>query len=149
MTYQVSNNFDLNIEDAFAKFNDDQLMLKLDDKVIKNEAILKTDEVIGSQYLQEYKEGRKVKSYIVKINKYENQSDCKLVGMKFDIDNKIFIELEYQFKYISENQTLVTYICTTTSSHFLMKLLMKLSSKKSGTKMCQKHLDKMHVLFMQ
>lgn len=46
--------------------NEEHLKI-LDPNIVKNEVINETDERIGSTYLQEYKEGKRVMEYVVTV----------------------------------------------------------------------------------
>ncbi len=97
---------------------------KLDPNIIKNEVIEETPERVGSRYLQEYKEGKRVMSYEVKVLDYNETDQTKLFKIGFNLDGMFEVTARYDITALDENHTRVKYTVTNDPLKLIPKIMM-------------------------
>ncbi|WP_318616283.1 SRPBCC family protein [Sporosarcina sp. YIM B06819] len=105
-------------------------MQKIMPQVVGNKPISITDEVVGSIYLQEYKEGKRVMKYEVETLEYGNSLDVKKMKVGFTLANMFDITASYQLVKIDEFRTAFTYTTTNRPLKWFVKLFLLFGTDK-------------------
>jgi hypothetical protein len=113
---------------------------KLDPKIVKNEVIEEKEGRIGSTYLQEYKEGKRVMEYVVEVLDYKETDDSKMFMIGFNIGGAMEVTARYDLKVVDSTHTDVTYTVTNNPLTLMYKIMMKLMPSSSSV--MTKHLEK-------
>ncbi|MFJ7934531.1 SRPBCC family protein [Sporosarcina sp. NPDC096371] len=105
-------------------------MQKIMPQVVENKPLTITDEMVGSVYLQKYKEGKRVMEYNVETLEYFNSSDEKKMKVGFTLANMFDITAGYKLVKINENKTLFTYTTTNRPLKWFIKLFLLFGNDK-------------------
>lgn len=113
---------------------------KLDPKIVSNKVIEETKERIGSKYLQQYKEGKKVMEYVVEVTDYAEDDNNKMFQIGFKLGKWFDITVKYVLKKIDNNKTHLYYTTTNRPMNFLAKIMMKMMG--NNTSVVDNHVKK-------
>lgn len=117
---------------------------KLDPKIISSKVIEETEKRIGSRYLQEYKEGRKVMEYVVEVKDYLEDDNNKMFEIGFELGNWFDITVKYVLKKVDENKTHLVYSTTNRPMKFFAKIMMRMMGNDSSV--VKTHVEKIKKL---
>ena len=114
------------------KFFDGSLenMQKIMPQVVENKPKTITDEMVGSVYLQKYKEGKRVMEYEVETLEYVDSSDEKKMKVGFTLANMFDITARYELVRLNENKTSFKYTATNRPLKWFVKLFLLFASDK-------------------
>lgn len=122
---------DAPIEQVWNLFNGSlENMQKIMPQVIENKPITITEGMVGSVYLEKYKEGKRVMEYQVETLEYDNSTDEKRLKVGFTIANMFDITARYELVKLNDNRTSLTYTSTNRPLKWFMKLFLLFSSDK-------------------
>lgn len=102
--------------------------------VVSNTLINKTDEVVGSVYRQEYREGKRVEAYDVHVNEYENTPTHKKMKVGFTLANLFDITAKYELTSINNTKTKLTYTTSNKALKWFVHLFLLFASEKTVVK---------------
>jgi len=105
-------------------------MQKIMPQVVGNEIVKQTDEVVGSVYLQKYKEGKRVMEYHVETLEYEDSSNEKLLKVGFTLAKMFDITAKYELRKIDEHTTFFKYTATNRPLKWFIKLFLLFAKDK-------------------
>ncbi|MDW0111999.1 SRPBCC family protein [Sporosarcina saromensis] len=105
-------------------------MQKIMPQVVSNEPISITEEVVGSVYLQKYREGKRVMEYEVKTLEYINSPNEKKMKVGFALANMFDITARYQLIKLNEEQTKLIYTATNDPLKWFVKLFLMFANDK-------------------
>ena len=106
---QWSKEIEINapIDDVWMLFNGSlEEMQKIMPQVIENKPKTITDDMVGSIYLQKYKEGKRVMEYEVETLEYKNAPNEKMMKAGFTLSNMFEITAKYELVKLEDNKTL-------------------------------------------
>jgi len=107
-----------------------EYMQKIMLQVIENKPITITRGMVGSVYLEKYKEGKRVMEYQVETLEYVNSPDEKKLKVGITIANIFDITARYELVKLNDNRTSLTYTSTNRPLKWFMKLFLLFSSDK-------------------
>src|SRR5690554_1314548 len=84
-------------------------MQKVMPGVIENTPIKVTDDMVGSVYLQKYKEGKRVMEYHVETLEYIDLPSQKKLKVGFVLANTFEITAQYELNKLDNQKTFFTY----------------------------------------
>jgi len=118
--------------DQVWKFFDGSIenMRKIMPQVVENKAITIVDGMVGSVYLQKYKEGKRVMEYEVETLEYSNSPNEKKLKVGFTLANMFDITARYELVKLNDHRTLLTYTATNRPLKWFMKLFLLFSTDK-------------------
>ncbi|AYC28519.1 SRPBCC family protein [Paenisporosarcina cavernae] len=131
MNWSKTRTIAVPIEIVWSLFDESQAA-RIMPKVLKNEWISKTDEMVGSTYEQTYQEGKLTESYVVVITEYENTPDRKIKKLFFQLANTFDMELSFNLEKASETETKFTYSGSNKGTNFLGRAMLLLGSSKKA-----------------
>lgn len=105
-------------------------MQKIMPQVVSNEPISITEEVVGSVYLQKYREGKRVMEYEVKTLEYIDSPNEKKMKVGFTLANVFDITARYQLIKLNEEQTKLIYTATNDPLKWFVKLFLIFANDK-------------------
>lgn len=105
-------------------------MQKIMPQVVSNEPISITEEVVGSVYLQKYREGKRVMEYEVKTLEYIDSPNEKKMKVGFTLANMFDITARYQLIKLNEEQTKLIYTATNDPLKWFVKLFLMFANDK-------------------
>ena len=105
-------------------------MQKIMPQVVENKAITIVDGVVGSIYLQKYKEGKRVMEYQVETLEYNNSPDEKKLKVGFTLANMFDITARYELVKLSDNKTSLKYTATNRPLKWFVKLFLLFATEK-------------------
>lgn len=105
-------------------------MQKIMPKVVGNEPVTITDEMVGSIYLQKYQEGKRVMEYEVETLEYGNSPDVKKMKVGFTLANMFEITARYELVKMDESRTSFTYTTTNRPLKWFVKLFLLFGNDK-------------------
>lgn len=105
-------------------------MQKIMPKVVGNQPVTITDEMVGSIYLQKYQEGKRVMEYEVETLEYSDSSDEKKMKVGFTLGNMFDITAGYHLVKIDESRTSFTYTTTNRPLKWFVKLFLLFGNDK-------------------
>ncbi|WP_342505693.1 SRPBCC family protein [Sporosarcina sp. FSL K6-2383] len=105
-------------------------MQKIMPKVVGNQPVTITDEMVGSIYLQKYQEGKRVMEYEVETLEYSDSSDEKKMKVGFTLGNMFDITAGYHLVKIDESRTSFTYTTTNLPLKWFVKLFLLFGNDK-------------------
>ena len=119
------------IEDVWKLLNGSlEDMQKIMPQVVGNRPIKRTEEVVGSIYRQQYKEGKRIEEYDVETLEYLNTSDQKKLKVGFTLANMFEITALYEMEKIDDHKTRFTYIATNRPLKWFLKVFMLFATEK-------------------
>ena len=105
-------------------------MQKIMPQVVDQKPVKITEEVVGSIYRQQYKEGKRVVEYDVETLEYWNEPEHKKLKIGFTLANLFAITAYYEFKRIDESKTYLTYTTTNRPLKWFVKVFLFFASDK-------------------
>lgn len=122
---------DAPIEQVWNFFNGSlENMQKIMPQVVENKPITITDGMVGSVYLQKYKEGKRVMEYQIETLEYDDSPNAKKLKVGFTLANMFDITARYELVKLSDHRTSLTYTATNRPLKWFMKLLLLFSTDK-------------------
>jgi ligand-binding SRPBCC domain-containing protein len=114
------------------KFFDGSLenMQKIMPQVVDNKPVKITDEMVGSVYLQKYKEGKRVMEYNVETLEYIDSSNEKKMKIGFTLANMFDITARFELVKLNDNKSLFKYTTTNRPLKWFVKLFMLFGTDK-------------------
>lgn len=105
-------------------------MQKIMPQVVANEPITITESLVGSVYLQKYKEGKRVMEYEVKTLEYVDSPNEKKMKVGFTLGNMFEITAKYQLVKLDDDKTRLTYTTTNKPLKWFVKLFLLFANEK-------------------
>ncbi|MBE1557097.1 SRPBCC family protein [Sporosarcina limicola] len=105
-------------------------MQKIMPQVVDNQPITITDDMVGSMYLQKYKEGKRIMEYNVETLAYLDSSNEKKVKVGFTIAEMFEITAQYELVKLDDHKTHFKYTTTNRPLKWFIKLFLLFSSDK-------------------
>lgn len=105
-------------------------MQKIMPQVVANEPITITENLVGSVYLQKYKEGKRVMEYEVKTLEYVDSPNEKKMKVGFTLGNMFEITAKYQLVKLDDDKTRLTYTTTNKPLKWFVKLFLLFANEK-------------------
>lgn len=105
-------------------------MQKIMPQVIDHSPVRLTEEVVGSIYRQQYKEGKRIEEYDVETLDYLNDPDQKKLKVGFTLANMFEITALYQMKKVDDQKTLFRYTATNNPLKWFLKVFMLFATEK-------------------
>lgn len=93
-----------------------------------------TDDVVGSVYSQQYREGNRVETYDVHVKEYINNYTHKKMKVTFILANYFDISAKYELESISESKTRLTYTATNKALKWFVHLMLLFATEKTIVK---------------
>ncbi len=114
------------------KFFDGSLenMQKIMPQVVENKPLTITDGMVGSVYLQKYKEGKRVMEYEVETLEYIDTANEKKLKIGFTLANMFDITARFELVKLSDQQTFFKYTATNRPLKWFVKLFSLFASDK-------------------
>ena len=97
--------------------------------------------MVGSIYLQKYKEGKRVMEYEVKTLEYKNTPNEKMMKAGFTISNMFEITAKYELVKLEDNKTFFKYTTTNNPLKWFIKPFLLFASDKVVVKFVQRVKD--------
>jgi len=127
------------IEQVWNFFNGSlENMQKIMPQVVENKPITITDGMVGSVYLQKYKEGKRVMEYQIETLEYDDSPNEKKLKVGFTLANMFDITARYELVKLSDHRTSLTYTSTNRPLKWFMKLFLLFSTDKSAVEFLQR-----------
>lgn len=105
-------------------------MQKIMPQVVDNQPIAITDDMVGSVYLQKYKEGKRIMEYNVETLTYLDSSNEKKVKVGFTIAKMFEITAQYELIKLDDYKTCFKYTTTNRPLKWFVKFFLLFSSDK-------------------
>lgn len=105
-------------------------MQKIMPQVVDNQPITITDDMIGSVYLQKYKEGKRIMEYHVETLAYLDTTNEKKVKIGFTLAKMFEITAQYELISLDEQKTFFKYTTTNRPLKWFVKLFLLFSTDK-------------------
>lgn len=105
-------------------------MQKIMPQVVENTPITIKDGMVGSVYLQKYKEGKRVMEYQVETLEYNNSPNEKKLKVGFTLANMFDITACYKLVKLNDHKTTLKYTTTNRPLKWFMKLFLLFSTDK-------------------
>ena len=102
--------------------------------VVSNAPIKITDQVVGSIFRQEYREGNRIESYDVHVMEYENKPTHKKIKIAFTLAKLFDITAKYELTSISDSKTSLTYTTSNKALKWFVHLFLLFASEKTVIK---------------
>ncbi|WP_075617750.1 SRPBCC family protein [Paenisporosarcina indica] len=102
--------------------------------VVNNTPVTVTDEVVGSVFRQEYREGNRVESYDVHVIEYENTPTHKKMKVAFSLAKLFDITAKYELTAVSDSKTSLTYTTSNKALKWFVHLFLLFASEKTVVK---------------
>lgn len=119
------------IEQVWKLFNGSlEEMQKIMPQVVENKPITITDNMVGSVYLQKYKEGKRIMEYNVETLAYLDSPNEKKVEIGFTLANMFEITAQYELIKLDDHKTYLKYTTTNRPLKWFGKLFLLFSTKK-------------------
>ncbi len=114
------------------KFFDGSLenMQKIMPQVVENKPLTITDGVVGSVYLQKYKEGKRVMEYDVETLEYIDSANEKKLKIGFTLANMFDITARFELVKINDQLTFFKYTATNSPLKWFVKLFSLFATDK-------------------
>lgn len=130
---------DAPIEQVWKFFNGSlEEMQKIMPQVVENKPITITEDMVGSVYLQKYKEGKRVMEYNVETLAYLDTPNEKKVKIGFTLANMFEITAQYELIKLEEDKTHLNYTTTNRPLKWYVKLLLLFSTEKVVTQFVER-----------
>lgn len=122
---------DAPIEQVWKFFNGSlEDMQKIMPQVVDNQPITITDDMIGSVYLQKYKEGKRMMEYHVETLAYLDTSTEKKVKIGFTLAKMFEITAQYELVRLDDHKTFFKYTTTNRPLKWFVKLFLLFATDK-------------------
>lgn len=119
------------IEQVWSFFNGSlENMQKIMPQVVENTPITITDGMVGSVYLQKYKEGKRVMEYQVETLEFNDSPDEKKLKVGFTLANMFDITARYELVKLNDHKTSLKYTATNRPLKWFVKLFLLFSTDK-------------------
>jgi len=105
-------------------------MQKIMPQVIDNQPITLTDDMVGSVYLQKYKEGKRIMEYNVETLAYLDSANEKKVKIGFTLAKMFEITAQYELVKLEDHKTYLKYTTTNRPLKWFVKVLLLFSTDK-------------------
>ncbi|MFK4998871.1 SRPBCC family protein [Bacillus sp. N9] len=99
-------------------------------QVVEHKPVKITDEVVGSIYRQQYKEGKRIEEYDVETLLYLDEQNEKKLKVGFILANCFDITAQYELKRIDEARTQFRYTATNKVLKWYVKPFLLFASDK-------------------
>ena len=113
-------------------------MQKVMPQIVGNTPVKITEEVVGSVYRQQYKEGKRSQEYDVETFEYLDTPDVKKLKVGFTLTNLFEIKAFYELCKINDSKISFTYTVTNRPLKWLVKLLLLFASEKVVVKFIER-----------
>ena len=138
---QWSNEIEINapIEEIWMLFNGIlENMQKIMPQVVANDPIKVTDDMVGSVYLQKYKEGKREMEYEVVTLEYKDESNEKIMKAGFTLSNMFEITAKYELVKLADDKTFFKYTTTNKPLKWFIKPFLLFARDKIVVKFVQR-----------
>lgn len=105
-------------------------MQKIMPQVVENNPVKIKDGMVGSVYLQKYKEGKRVMEYDVETLEYIDSVNEKKLKIGFTLANMFDITARFELVKLSDHKTLFKYTSTNRPLKWFMKLFSLFATDK-------------------
>lgn len=105
-------------------------MQKIMPQVVSNEPVTVTEGMVGSIYLQKYKEGKRVMEYEVETLDYLDTPDEKKMKVGFTLGGMFEITAGYELSRINDEKTRFVYTTSNRPLKWFVKLLLLFGNDK-------------------
>ncbi|MDW0115957.1 SRPBCC family protein [Sporosarcina thermotolerans] len=105
-------------------------MQKIMPQVVSNETVTITEGMVGSIYLQKYREGKRVMEYEVETLDYFDSPDEKKMKVGFTLGGMFEITAGYKLYRINDEKTRFTYTTTNKPLKWFIKLFVLFANDK-------------------
>lgn len=123
---------DAPIEEVWKLFNGSlENMQKIMPQVVENKPVTITEEVVGSIYRQQYKEGKRIEEYDVETLEYLNKPNKKKLKVGFSLANMFEITALNELNKIHDHKTSLKYTVTNRPLKWYVKLFLLFASEKT------------------
>ncbi|MFC0190102.1 SRPBCC family protein [Fictibacillus aquaticus] len=139
ITWRSEREIAVNIEEVWELFNDDQIQ-RIMPNVVEHVLLEKKPGMVGSNYKQSYKEGKRVETYVVTVLEFEETETRKHQKWSFVLGKAFEIEFSFTLTKLDEGRTRFLYEGQNKGINFLGRVLMKLG-EKSNNKVVQDFMD--------
>lgn len=120
------------IEEVWKLFNGSlEEMQKIMPQVVENKPVTITEEVVGSIYRQQYKEGKRIEEYDVETLEYLNKPDRKKLKVGFSLANMVEITALNELNKINDHKTSLKYTVTNRPLKWYVKFFLLFASEKT------------------
>ena len=138
---QWSKEIEINapIEEIWMLFNGTlENMQKIMPQVVANDPIKVTDDMVGSVYLQKYKEGKREMEYEVKTLEYKDEPNEKIMKAGFTLSNMFEITAKYELVKLADDKTFFKYTTTNKPLKWFIKPFLIFARDKIVVKFVQR-----------
>ena len=138
---QWSQDIEINapIEEIWMLFNGNlENMQKIMPQVLVNDPITVTDDMVGSVYLQKYKEGKREMEYEVETLEFKDEPDEKMMKAGFTLSNMFEITAKYELVKLADDKTFFKYTTTNKPLKWFIKPFLLFASNKIVVKFVQR-----------
>lgn len=119
------------IEQVWSFFNGSlENMQKIMPQVVENTPITITDGMVGSVYLQKYKEGKRVMEYQVETLEFNDSQNEKKLKVGFTLANMFEITARYELVKLNDHKTSLKYTATNRPLKWFVKLFLLFATDK-------------------
>lgn len=134
-SWTKSIEIDVPIEEVWQYVDGDLAkMQEIMPNVVSNTPVTITNEVVGSVYSQQYREGKRVETYDVQVKEYVNLPSHKKMEVNFVLANCFDISAKYELESISDSKTRLTYTATNKALKWFVHLVLLFANEKSVVK---------------
>jgi len=122
---------DVPIEQVWSFFNGSlENMQKIMPQVVENKPITITEGMVGSVYLQKYKEGKRVMEYQVETLEFHDSPNEKKLKVGFTLANMFDITARYELVKLNDHKTSLKYTATNRPLKWFVKLFLLFATDK-------------------
>ncbi len=122
---------DAPIEEVWQYVDGDlEKMQQIMPNVVSNTPITVTDDVVGSVFRQQYREGKRVESYNVHVTEYINTPTYKKMKVAFTLANFFDITANYELTALSDTKTNLTYSTTNKALKWFVHIFLLFANDK-------------------
>lgn len=130
-----------NIEKVWDLFRDKNIK-RIMPKVEQHKLIEKREEEVGAKHEQKYREGKRVETYIVETERYENHEDKKIKQVSFVLGKAFQITTTYTFVKIDETHTRFIYEGQNRGVNFVGRAMLKLGGQNSNNDVVKEFINR-------
>ncbi|MFC5602260.1 SRPBCC family protein [Sporosarcina koreensis] len=105
-------------------------MQKIMPQVVSNKPVTITEGMVGSVYLQKYREGKRVMEYEVETLDYLDTPNEKKMKVGFTLGGMFEITAQYELCQVNDNKTRFIYSTTNKPLKWFIKLLLLFANDK-------------------
>ena len=106
--------------------------------VVSNTPVQITEEVVGSVFRQEYREGKRVEAYDVHVTEYKNTPTEKHLKVAFTLAKLFDITAKYEVESLTDGKTKFVYTATNKPLKWFIKLFMVFANDKVVVKFVER-----------